>query len=442
MEEIKSADHNRQIMDIETIYNEYMAKKGKKFDYADTLTFALNSIKTDAKWRFISIDEAQDLSKPHWEIIKKHIIPNAEYILIAGDPTQSIHEWAGAEPNYFLRNEEIPAVRTIELKESFRIPENHIPMVNALQRQMTDGTAHFQITTKKPGGRIDHMEWGACLEFLRSQAEGRHETLVLSLNSYQLGVISADMIDAGVLFMQDKRSDFAPWSPTVTKSDWYAYSLYYHIWNKQYDATIPYGKVWSMLESAPSLLDIWANFADPAEKDRATFLISVEDLMQVLGIDKDITELELVQTLFEWPPKNRRLLVSGKSRKKELDLHLNKAHHRILRYMESCGEGPYVEPVIKLSTVHGAKGLEADTVILLLSRDDMRGADDRRKLCINAVCRSRNRVVMTWITDEVRLDQHPLKDRNLSSIMTDEEYSKHLDGRWYKEENADGLETD
>jgi superfamily I DNA/RNA helicase len=439
IDEVKAAPPRRQVLDIDRIYNDYVKEKAKRFDYADCLQFAMNSMKLKAHWKFVSLDEAQDFTKLHWEIIKKHIVPNTDVLLIAGDPTQSIHVWAGADPNYFLNEREIKATRIVELTQSHRIPRLHLPVVNALQRQMTDGTDHFQISTLREGGKIDHMNWPLCLEFLRDQADQRLDTLVLSLNSFNLTMIGNDLIEAGVLFVQDKRTDFSPWSPTVTKSDWYAYSLYYHIWNKNYAVEIPYGKIWAMLESAPQLMDIWRLFADERDKDKMGFTITVADLMDILQIRHDLSEYELVETLFEWPPRGRAILKTGSVSKKGKDREkqLDKAHYRILRYMESCGEGPYVEPCVKLSTVHGAKGLEADTVVVIMSRDEARSPDDQRKLLVNAICRSKMRVVMTWLANEEEQDRHPLKDKNLALIMTHEELGLHLDARWMEEEKVE-----
>lgn len=414
------------VLNIQDVYNDYMEAKGKKFDYCDVLEFAITSAPLQEKWKYVSIDEAQDFSPIHWKIVERHIFPCAEEVLVAGDPTQSIHVWAGADPKYFLEGIE---GEKRELYESRRIPDKLLPSINALQRQMTDGTDHFQIVTQKTGGSIVHMGWPECVIFLKEQSDERKDTLVLSLSGFKLAEIGRSLIDAGVLFMQDRQGEFSPWSPTVTKSDWHAYSLYYFIWHKMYDARIEYGKVWRMVESSRQLSDIWSLFADPSERDKSVFTITVKELMEVLKIDEDLNEFELLEKLFEWPPRRRKLL-SMRAKKDNPHRGLLKAHHRILEYIRSCGEGPYVEPVIKLSTVHGAKGLEADTVVLLLTRDELRSSDDKRKLCINAICRSKDKVILTWLNREVRNYNHLLHDKNLCEIMTDEEFSKHLDARW------------
>lgn len=430
MEEIK---FKWKVLNIDTVYKDYLTTKAKRFDYADALVFALNSLALRDRWRFVSIDEAQDLSPIHWEIVRKHIIPNSDEVLIAGDPTQSIHIWAGADPYYFLDKFAIPADEEVELKLSHRIPDKVLPVINALQRRMTDGTSEYQIETEKKGGSVKHMSWQECVLFLKEQSDERKDTLVLSLSGFKLGKIGNSLIEAGVLFMQDKRSEFTPWSPTVTKSDWYAYSLYHFIWNKMYDTKIEYGKVWRMVESSRRLTDTWAVFSDPSERDRGTFSITVEELMRALGIEKDLNEYDLLQTLFEWPPRKRRILWTGAERmkdKKDDPQTWTRAHHRILNYIQSCGEGPYVEPVIKLSTVHGAKGLEAETVVLLLTRDELRTDDDKRKLCINAICRSKSDVIFTWLSTDKRHSEHALTDKNLSEVMTDQEFLDYLDARW------------
>ena len=66
------------------------------------------------------IDEAQDLSLLQWEMVRK-IWNNAEKTYIAGDDDQAIFKWAGADVDHFITlKEEVNDIKTLD--QSYRIP--------------------------------------------------------------------------------------------------------------------------------------------------------------------------------------------------------------------------------------------------------------------------------------------------------------------------------
>tara|TARA_R110000764_G_scaffold33480_4_gene75065 strand:- start:922 stop:2433 length:1512 start_codon:yes stop_codon:yes gene_type:complete len=66
----------------------------------------------------VIIDEAQDFSKLQWAVIKK-LTSKAETTVIAGDDDQALFEWNGASPENFINLE---ATQTNVLPRSYRIP--------------------------------------------------------------------------------------------------------------------------------------------------------------------------------------------------------------------------------------------------------------------------------------------------------------------------------
>jgi DNA helicase-2/ATP-dependent DNA helicase PcrA len=66
------------------------------------------------------IDEAQDLSLLQWEMVRK-IWSRAEKTYIAGDDDQAIFKWAGADVDHFIAlKEEVDDIQTLD--QSYRIP--------------------------------------------------------------------------------------------------------------------------------------------------------------------------------------------------------------------------------------------------------------------------------------------------------------------------------
>jgi DNA helicase-2/ATP-dependent DNA helicase PcrA len=71
------------------------------------------------KFKFILVDEAQDLEPAQFNLLK--ILGQKNSVFIVGDPLQSIYSWRGADPEIFKRFEEaFNEVKTIRLIENYR----------------------------------------------------------------------------------------------------------------------------------------------------------------------------------------------------------------------------------------------------------------------------------------------------------------------------------
>ena len=126
MDLLEYYDSRQNILDIErdTLYllseelKRYKKEKGLK-DFTDLLE---EFIKQENKPSFevLFIDEAQDLSLIQWEMVRS-LWSKAKKTYIAGDDDQAIFKWAGADVDHFIAlKEEVDDVQT--LKQSYRIP--------------------------------------------------------------------------------------------------------------------------------------------------------------------------------------------------------------------------------------------------------------------------------------------------------------------------------
>jgi len=123
--------------DLKEIYNEYndddinwfelerlsralvsYKEKRKIIDYTDMLMKCLK-IATFPKLRILFVDEAQDLSAIQWSIINE-VGKETEIVYIAGDDDQAIYRWAGADVNQFIKLEGKSTV----LNKSYRVPSS------------------------------------------------------------------------------------------------------------------------------------------------------------------------------------------------------------------------------------------------------------------------------------------------------------------------------
>ena len=119
-------DDNNHYLDIErdTLYlldrelKRYKQEKGM-IDYADMLE---RFVEQDVSPSFdvLFIDEAQDLSPLQWRMVRS-LWSKADKTYIAGDDDQAIFKWAGADVDSFIAlKEEVDQIDT--LKQSYRIP--------------------------------------------------------------------------------------------------------------------------------------------------------------------------------------------------------------------------------------------------------------------------------------------------------------------------------
>jgi DNA helicase-2/ATP-dependent DNA helicase PcrA len=70
-------------------------------DFNDMLLHIANGKFPVPSFEVLFVDEAQDLSKLQWDVVKK-LIAKAKHVYIAGDDDQAIFSWAGADPESFL----------------------------------------------------------------------------------------------------------------------------------------------------------------------------------------------------------------------------------------------------------------------------------------------------------------------------------------------------
>ena len=119
-------DSRNNLLDIErnTLYliseelKRFKQEKGLK-DFNDLLEDFISQ-DISPSFEVLFIDEAQDLSLLQWEMVRT-LWKNSKKTYIAGDDDQAIFKWAGADVDHFIAlKEEVDDIRTLE--QSYRIP--------------------------------------------------------------------------------------------------------------------------------------------------------------------------------------------------------------------------------------------------------------------------------------------------------------------------------
>lgn len=109
-------------------------------DFDDLLIFAYRILhqfdEVKAKWqrrfRYIHVDEFQDVDNLQYAIIKK-IVKEDSYLCVVGDPDQTIYTWRGAQVDIIMNFEkDFPNSRTVILNQNYRSTQQILNGANAL----------------------------------------------------------------------------------------------------------------------------------------------------------------------------------------------------------------------------------------------------------------------------------------------------------------------
>ena len=273
-------------------------------DYTDMIE-RFNEAELCPKYDVVFIDEAQDLSPIQWkmfEILKK----NSKHVILAGDDDQAIYGWAGADVKRFQQE---PA-KEIVLPQSYRVPKlvQHIAD-NILSRIPSEHRLEKKWKAREEDGAV---YFGTSIEDVPLH-EGKW--LVLARYNDKLIKLKPTLREMGIYFEYKNRKSYK---------------------TRLYDAIQNFTR-WTK----GSLLSI----------------SECKDLFEFLGKEFSKTE-ERLYDLKEFGYSYTQRWFEVFETEPEDSLYI--------RDMLQAGEELSKEARVKLSTIHAAKGGEADNVLLIL----------------------------------------------------------------------------
>lgn len=268
---------------------------------------------------YVIVDEAQDLSPLQWAVIRK-ICRQAKRIIVAGDDDQCIHEWNGADPQPFM---DLSASNYRVLPQSYRIPLSVHQMASKII---------WRVKNRLPKEYEPRAEIGAVTRiadpFTLDMSRG--SWLLLARNNASLESYANICRSKGLLFSSIAGGGVPP-SMKHAIDSWF---------------TLQHGGKISK-ESASDLYNwmsarnrvAWGAKTKLGEIPRGDY--SYKELSEKAGLLTPLS-LDWSQALDKIPPEARAYLkLVGKK------------------------EGLQGSPRITISTIHGAKGGEADNVVVM-----------------------------------------------------------------------------
>jgi DNA helicase-2/ATP-dependent DNA helicase PcrA len=281
------------------------------YDFTDMLELCVEK-ELSPKLEAVFIDEAQDLSPLQWKLVNL-ITSKADRVYIAGDDDQAIFTWAGADVDHLVNLSKDATV----LNKSYRLPKSVYEVANKVISRVSNRTEKKWEPKEEQGSVI-------------SQASFEHvnltqgEWLILSRSNYLLNEIEAHCLGLGVFFERKDRSSIS---------------------HKKINAV----RNWEQLRKGELIFpdqaqEIMSYIKGSKAKKFDTYEPSAKlTLKQVVDVG-ELSEPEIWHDMFT-----------------NLSAHERSYILALLR----AGEKITKTPRIKLSTIHSAKGGEADNVLLL-----------------------------------------------------------------------------
>lgn len=281
-------------------------------DFTDMLTQCVTK-ELAPSLEVMFVDEAQDLSPLQWQLVSS-LASRSDRVYIAGDDDQAIFRWAGADVDHLVR---ISEGNARILDQSYRIPNSVHRIADRVIRRVKTRTDKLW----KPRDHEGQVISEASFEHV-DLAKG--EWLILSRSNYLLNEIDAHCRNLGVYFERKGNPSVSEKKITSVKN-WERLRSGYTAYPEDAASAVAYIK-----SAKKKVFDTLA----PTEKLTLAQVISLAETSEPLI----------------WHDMFDAITVGERS---------------YLLAMLRRGEKITKKPRIKLSTIHSAKGGEADNVLLL-----------------------------------------------------------------------------
>ena len=303
---------------VEKALNDYK-RTMKKRDFVDMIQDFITQDQ-GPNLDVLIVDEAQDLVPMQCEMVKKVLVPRSKKVFYAGDDDQCIYSWMGVDVKDFLN----ASTNKIILNKSYRIPLSvHNIAEDLVKRLSTRQTKDWQPTSRE-GSVVWHYD-------IMDVDLRTGEWLILARTNYIANKIAALIKDNGYLFWKEGSG----WSisPNVLNG--------IEVWNKickNHELSISEWKSFSKITQPHVFTKHGKKVLTSIDPEK---LYSIEHMAECLNVSAETHWNQVVNV------SDRELTYINSVRKSG----------------EKIWNG---SPRIKISTIHKAKGGEADNVLLML----------------------------------------------------------------------------
>jgi len=371
------------------------------------LKLLLPNIYKYLQFKHIICDEAHDNSKTQWDILKifQELLGTSLYVI--ADTDQAIYGWRNADVDYLIRHQS--EFKTYHLKVNYRSTGHIVDAANNLIKNNFIRVEKTMEANREPGEkpeRILHVTSKEVVE-LYQKVKGGPNTAILGRNHYLLGKTSQIMDDQGIpntyvgkegklTNSEEFRRFHAFLKLSVNPFDNFAFLLIKDALELM-TGEMGYAEIRLMAaKEGKSHFQVWHKSftATPFEQAESHGHNSLNDVSD--AIDNFFKSEQK-----DWKSETRDFVYQW---------ILDNPTGSIAEYLDWLAVYDIQDEIkekpkgVQIQTIHSAKGLEFDTVILagmnegiLPSNrtDSIEDQESERRLCYVAVTRAKNKLIIT-----------------------------------------------
>ena len=297
----------------------------------------------------LMVDEAQDMTPLQWRLAREWGgSADCELFMVAGDPAQAVYGFAGSDPAQFLIDL-LPAQREL-LPRSYRMPpEVQVHAERFLQRHSGSLSKERNYTPRQAVGRVRQMlgaTWrtpGSLIRHIEEAVTEGRSVMILATCAYMLQPILTRLRQDGLPFHNPYRRSNGAWNPLGAAH------------RSASDGEGQTSTVERLLSFLGGSVRLWPE------------MVRYQEFV-MRGAKKRLEEEATPDVLREWG--KAELIFAWEGRDLDwLGGHVLPQYQKPLDYAATIikrrGRGSLLDiPQIIPSTIHAAKGGEADVVII------------------------------------------------------------------------------
>lgn len=431
-------------------YQYYMDRCKQQYylDFDDLLLFTNRILKTKSqikekwqkKYQFILVDEFQDIDNVQYELIS-HLASETSYVYVVGDPDQTIYSWRGANINIILDfDKKFKNAETIILNQNYRSTQNILNGANSLISYNKNRVKKDLISQNSAGDKIIHFSAGSeesesmyivdKINSFLAKGNNYQDIAILYRSNYLSRSIEKRLVDyhipyiiyGGIRFYERKEiKDMLAYLKMLSIKDDISVKRTINIpkrgiGDKSIDALFDYAR-----EDNLSLYQAIDTYQGSGEKKMKAYKQLIDELTEQSN-DKSLTDL--FDMVFQ-QSGYREMLTNSKDpedanrlenikelmndiedfSKSNVDATLDDYLANVALYTDIQNSSD--ENVVRLMTVHAAKGLEFDIVFVCALSDGIfpsqrsieesgnKGLEEERRLAYVAFTRARKVLILT-----------------------------------------------
>lgn len=473
------------------IYQYYLKRQEALFslDFDDLLLYTVRLLKTfenkrrkwQEKFRYILVDEFQDVDRVQYELIRL-LAGDTNEVYVVGDPDQTIYTWRGADVNIILNLvKDFEGCETIYLNQNYRSSANILSVANELIRNNKNRLEKDLFTESEEGEKVfvfNALGEEAEGEFIASKMMELHngglpyrDMVVLYRSNYISRGIEKVLakyhvpykIFGGLRFYERAEiKDVLCYLRLVALGDDLAFSRVINAPKRGIGAkTLEKISLFANAEGC-TYLEATRNHLEAFSGKAKGQLASFVELIDYLhGKSESMSMMDLLELILERTGYKKMLLDANEMERVENIKELQNDMMYFLRNNQEATLQDYLQTIalitdkdvyeegdyVSLMTVHSAKGLEFDTVFVASLSEGVfpneramnegnRGLEEERRLAYVAFTRAKRLLYLSnaqgfsYVLNQVKLPSRFLKELNpdlLCQLGVNDKVAKNTD---------------